>query len=242
MIHGKNIFCHYSSKKTATLVLENVSFELKEGRITVFMGQSGAGKTTLLRCIANLQNNYEGIITSSGKNVKSLTPAERASTIGFVFQQFHLFPHLTVLQNCTFALKNVVGLNEKEACQRAEELLQVLKIDSLRHCYPSQLSGGQQQRVAIARALVLQPKVLLLDEPTSALDPESKKHLEAVLVELNKLGITIGISSHDMPFIRKIMDYIYFMENGQLTEEWDAHKGEITSQGKIKSFLFEGSA
>ena len=105
------------------------------------------------------------------------------------------------------------------------------------HSFPSQLSGGQQQRVAIARALVLRPEILLLDEPTSALDPESKKDLESLLLELNAKGITIALSSHDMPFIRKIMDYVYFMEQGELIEEWDQKMESLASKEKIKHFL-----
>ncbi|MBA2726646.1 MAG: amino acid ABC transporter ATP-binding protein, partial [Parachlamydiaceae bacterium] len=206
MIIGKKISWSYKNKKGSTQVLNNVSFKLKKGRITTFMGQSGAGKTTLLKCIANLHSEYEGIITAYGRDVKVLDCVERSSTIGFVFQQFHLFPHLSVLKNCTYALVKAMGIKETEAEIKAGKILDILGMQPFMHSFPSQLSGGQQQRVAIARALVLQPEILLLDEPTSALDPESKKNLETLLLELNAGGITIAISSHDMPFIRKIMD------------------------------------
>lgn len=237
MICGKNISWKYKNKKQSSLILKEVSFELKKGRITTFMGPSGAGKTTLLKCIANLHSHYEGIITYEGEDIKTLSPVDRASAIGVVLQQFHLFPHLSVLKNCTYALLNVIGLKETEAERRAIEILDILGMRSFMHSFPSQLSGGQQQRIAIARALVLQPKILLLDEPTSALDPESKKSLESLLLDLNATGITIAISSHDMPFIRKIMDDVYFLEKGELIEKWDRETDNLESKEKIKEFL-----
>jgi polar amino acid transport system ATP-binding protein len=237
MISGKQLSLRYKNKNGSLLALNEVSFELKEGRITTFMGQSGAGKTTLLKCIANLHPCYEGIITCNGQDLKTLSPIERATTVGFVLQQFHLFPHLTVLQNCTLALVEVQGVPEEAAKEKAAELLRLLGLESFTSAFPSQLSGGQQQRVAIARALALSPKVLLLDEPTSSLDPESKKSLEILLLELNARGVTIVLSSHDMPFIHRIMDYIYFMENGTIIEAWD-HKNEaLVSKPKIQHFL-----
>jgi len=237
MISGKKISLRYKNKNSSLLALNGVSFELRKGRITTFMGQSGAGKTTLLKCIANLHPHYEGIITCNGQDLKALSPIERATTVGFVLQQFHLFPHLTTLQNCNLALVDVLDISEKEAEEKAGEFLRLLGLGSLAHSFPSQLSGGQQQRVAIARALALSPKVLLLDEPTSSLDPESKKSLETLLIELNAKGITIALSSHDMPFIRKIMDYIYFMENGTIIEAWDQKCEAPVFKSKIQQFL-----
>lgn len=237
MICGKNISWKYKSKKGSSLVLKDVSFEIRKGRITTFMGQSGAGKTTLLKCIANLYSEYEGIIICNGNDITNFNELERATTIGFVLQQFHLFPHLSVLKNCTYALINTMKIEEAEAEKMASETLNILSMQRFIHSFPSQLSGGQQQRVAIARALVLRPEILLLDEPTSALDPESKKDLESLLLELNAKGITIALSSHDMPFIRKIMDYVYFMEQGELIEEWDQKIEAIASKEKIKQFL-----
>lgn len=237
MICGKNISWKYKSKKGSSLVLKDVSFEIRKGRITTFMGQSGAGKTTLLKCIANLYFEYDGVITCNGNDIINFNAFERATTIGFVLQQFHLFPHLSVLKNCTYALVNTMKIEEAEAEKMASETLNVLSMQRFINSFPSQLSGGQQQRVAIARALVLRPKILLLDEPTSALDPESKKDLESLLLELNAKGITIAISSHDMPFIRKIMDYVYFMEQGELIEQWDQKVEALESKEKIKQFL-----
>lgn len=237
MISGKNISWKYKSKTSSSLVLKNISFEIRKGRITTFMGQSGAGKTTLLKCIANLNSEYEGIITCNGNDIANFNALERATTIGFVLQQFHLFPHLSVIKNCTYALVNTMRINEVEAVEIAKEILNLLGMQSFLNSFPSQLSGGQQQRVAIARALVLRPEILLLDEPTSALDPESKKDLETILLQLSGKGITIALSSHDMPFIRKVMDYTYFMEQGELIEEWDQKVETLASKEKIKQFL-----
>lgn len=237
MISGKNVTWNYKHKKRNALILNQVSFELKQGRITAFIGKSGAGKTTLLRCIANLHANYEGIITCEGQDLKNLSSLERSTTIGFVLQQFHLFPHLTSLQNCTFALNEVVGLEADEARARAIETLTLLGMLPFVNAYPAQLSGGQQQRVAIARALVMQPKVLLLDEPTSALDPDSKKSLANVLFDLHDKGLTLALSSHDMPFIKKIMDRIYYMDEGKLVEECDRRVEDLASKEKINQFL-----
>jgi ABC-type polar amino acid transport system ATPase subunit len=233
MIVGKKISWRYKSN----LVLKEVSFELKPGKITAFMGESGAGKTTLLKCIANLHSHYEGVMTYAGQDLKNLEPVERASTVGFVLQQFHLFPHLSTLHNCTLALVDTLGFSPQEAQQKASSILNALGMEAFTHALPSQLSGGQQQRVAIARALALSPQVLLLDEPTSALDPENKKSLETLLLELNRQGITIGISSHDMPFIRRVTDFVYFMEKGAVIETWDQNTEELASKQRIQQFL-----
>ena len=235
MILGNKISWH--PQKSSKPILKEVCFQLREGRITTFMGHSGAGKTTLLKCLANLYSQYEGIMMCEGRDLKSFDAMERASTIGFVFQQFHLFPHFTVLKNCTYALEKVLGLPSIQAEERAIEILEILGMQTFVYAFPNELSGGQQQRVAIARALVLQPKILLLDEPTSALDPESKKSLEALLLDLKAKGFTLALSSHDMPFIRKMMDYVYFMNNGEIIEEWDQQKEQVIHTQNIQQFL-----
>lgn len=237
MISGKNISYQFKTKNGSTPILDQISFELSPNRITAFIGKSGAGKTTLLKCIAHLLPHYEGVITCGGQNLKDLTPTARALEVGFVLQQFHLFPHLTVLQNCTHALKKIVGLKE-EAINRSIETLTLLGMMPHIHAYPSQLSGGQQQRVAIARALVLRPKILLLDEPTSALDPENKKSLESILFDLQAKGVTLAFSSHDLPFIRKMMDRIYYLEGGRLIETCDLRTEDPLQKEKIGPFLF----
>lgn len=237
MITGKNVSLTYQDKNEAKAILKDVSFEVPQGRMTIFIGQSGAGKTSLLRCLCRLNDQYEGSILCDGKNLKQLTAHERASAVGFVLQQFHLFPHMSVLENCTYALIHTFGESSADANLHAAQLLSQLGMDKYLNSRPSQLSGGQQQRVAIARALVLRPQVLLLDEPTSALDPDSKKSLENLLLELNASGITFAISSHDMAFIRKMMDLVYFMENGAIVEKWDKKNGDLASCPKIQEFL-----
>lgn len=224
-------------KHKAVAILDQVSFELKRGRITAFIGRSGAGKTTLLKCIANLHNQYDGQLRCEGRELKSLTALERSTTIGFVLQQFHLFPHFTVLQNCTYALERVAGL-KSEAEARAIEMLTSLGLLPYVTAYPDRLSGGQQQRVAIARALVMRPKLLLLDEPTSALDPESRLSLETVLFDLHAQGLTLAISSHDMPFLRRFVDCIYYLEKGKIIEACDRQLEDPASKEKINQFLF----
>lgn len=234
MIKGKNIFLKY--KKCSSPVLKEVSFELKKGRMTTFMGQSGAGKTTLLKCLANLQS-YAGVITCKDQDLKSFSSLERATTIGFVHQQYHLFPHLNVLDNCTYALIQTMQQSQSTAEASAKGILKALNMQSFMQAFPSQLSGGQQQRAAIARALSLRPEILLLDEPTSALDPDSKKGLEILLRDLLSQGITLAISSHDMPFIRQVMDQVYFLDQGEVVESWDSQIEELSSKVKIKQFL-----
>lgn len=235
MIKGKKILWKY--KNSARQALHEVCFELKQGRITTFMGPSGSGKTTLLKCVANLHSDYEGTILCEGKDLKTLDPIERSKAVGFVLQQFHLFPHLTTLQNCTLALQEVIGFSKQDAIVKGTAMLNALRLGPFLHVFPAHLSGGQQQRVAIARALVLSPKVLLLDEPTSALDPVSRQNLENLLLELNAKGVTIGLSSHDMPFIHKMKDSIYFMEEGKILESWDQKQEEISNAPRISKFL-----
>jgi ABC-type polar amino acid transport system ATPase subunit len=234
MIKGNKISLSF---KKDIQVLKEVSFELKPGRITTFMGKSGAGKTTLLKCMAGLTEGYEGLIDCDGKDLKGMSPTQKAGCIGFVLQQFHLFPHLSVAENCTYALQVVQGLSQLEAYSKTIDMLHALEMGAYVDSKPAQLSGGQQQRAAIARALVLQPEVLLLDEPTSALDPDSKKSLESLLLMLNAKGITIALSSHDMPFITKIMDCIYFLEDGKIVEAWDRHTENLGPSSKINQFL-----
>lgn len=237
MIFGKKVSWSYTTKKDSVRVIKEISFTIPKGRITTFIGPSGSGKTTLLKCIANLHANYRGSIFCNGQELKTLPAVERSSTIGFVLQQLHLFSHLSVLENCTFALIKTKFLNPDQAKLQALEILEPLGLLPFIHALPTHLSGGQQQRVAIARALALQPDALLLDEPTSALDPQSKKELEKVLLQLNAQGVTIALSSHDMPFIRQIKDCIYFLQEGEIVEQWDRREELLHPQSKIAQFL-----
>lgn len=217
LITGKNISLHYP--KSPHPALSQVNFEIPAGRMTLFMGKSGSGKTSLLRCIANLITDYTGEIAFQDKPIKKLSKAERAHSIGFVAQQFNLFPHLAVIDNCTQPQQLVLGRSQEESTQKAAELLASLGIDHLATRKPGQLSGGQMQRVAIARALCMDAKALLLDEPTSALDPESTGKLREILNILLKQGVSIAISTHDMSFAKSVFDRGYFLESGKILEE-----------------------
>jgi len=239
MIKGQSVtlkFDHAKTQKKVT-ILNDVSFGIEQGRITSFIGKSGAGKTSLLKCVANLIDSYQGSITFRDTAIKTLSAKERVSHVGFVFQQFNLFPHMTVLQNCMHPLVTVLEMGEEAARTKAIEGLGLVAMDAYAASHPHQISGGQQQRVAIARALALNPQVLLFDEPTSALDPESTKSLQDVLLNLRSAGITIAVSSHDMPFIKGVLDKVYFLEQGTIIDSFDAQKGQSLQSGKIFDFL-----
>ncbi len=201
-------------KKT---ILNSITCALTPGRITTFIGKSGAGKTTLLKTIAHLIPITTGTITVCNKPISNLSFQELAKTIGYVFQNYNLFPHMTALENCMDPLI-VQGISYKEAKQNALSTLHQLEISNLADRYPCQLSGGQQQRVAIARALCLNPQVLLLDEPTASLDPLATQTLAVILKNLAKTGLTIGISSQDMYCVDIIFDRVIFLESGALKE------------------------
>ena len=199
------------------LILNSVSCTLLAGRITTFIGQSGAGKTTLLKSLVGLIPVTDGSIMVHDQQITDLSPTQRAEAIGYVFQDFNLFPHFSVLQNCIDPLL-VHGMNYEQAELRVREILQQLEMIQFIHQYPSQLSGGQKQRIAIARALCLQPKVLLLDEPTASLDPLNTDILVTILKNLAAQGLTIGLSSQDMTFVTKIFDRVYYMQAGEIVE------------------------
>lgn len=238
MIKGTNISLKYKRGNTIQSILEQASFEISRERLTVFLGESGAGKTSLLKCVANLYTQYEGEILMGNEEIKSLEPHKRAASIGFVHQQFHLFPHMTIMENCTHPLQKILSFSKEEASLRSEEILFSLGISELQHSFPGKLSGGQQQRAAIARALVMNPKVLLFDEPTSALDPNSKKSFETLLYALMEKGMTIALSSHDMLFIRNVLDRAYFLEKGQIVETFDQNKEDLSMTPKIQEFIY----
>ena len=219
MIKGKNISLKIKGKK----ILKNLSFEVPKGRLAAFIGKSGAGKTSLLKCLGGLLF-HEGIVLCEGEK-------------GFVFQQYHLFPHMTVLENCLHPLQKVMKWPRDSAQAQAETVLKTFGMELYQHVYPSQLSGGQQQRVAIARAMCLEPQVLLFDEPTAALDPENTKLFLEMLKKLQKKGVTILVSSHDQALLRGILDKVYFMEAGEITETYDAHSENLEDKPKIEGFL-----
>ena len=202
------------------LVLDGATCLLIPGRITTFLGESGAGKTTLLKSIAGIISATDGQILINNTCIANMRPTQRAKTIGYVFQEFNLFPHLTALGNCIDSLL-IHGIRREEAVKKAKRILNRLGIGDYVDKYPVQLSGGQQQRVAIARALCLEPTALLLDEPSAALDPANTGSLIAILQNLAAQGITIGVASHDMLFVRKIFDRVYYIDTGKIVELCD---------------------
>ena len=201
-------------------VLRDIDLSVAGGERIVVCGPSGSGKSTLVRCINALEDYQEGKLTVAGlllgDNLKAIEAVRRQ--VGMVFQQFNLFPHLTVLENLILAPTWVAGLPRKEAVERAMAQLERVRIAEQAHKFPLQLSGGQQQRVAIARALCLTPKIMVFDEPTSALDPEMIKEVLDVMIELAGQGMTMLCVTHEMGFARSVADRIVFMDEGQIVE------------------------
>ncbi|OIO74173.1 MAG: glutamine ABC transporter ATP-binding protein [Elusimicrobia bacterium CG1_02_37_114] len=202
-----------------TVALENVSCEIRTSEITAVIGPSGGGKTTLLRCINGLELPDSGEISVDGIVLTKKTAGIIRKEVGMVFQQFNLFPHLSVLRNVTIAQQVVKRKKTIEAEETASSLLQKVGLEDKITCYHCQLSGGQQQRVAIARALALNPKIMLFDEPTSNLDPEMTKEVLNVIRNLAKEGMTMIIASHEMGFAQEVANKILFMDNGTIVEE-----------------------
>ncbi|MEX0940214.1 MAG: ATP-binding cassette domain-containing protein [Candidatus Babeliales bacterium] len=217
------------------ILLKKISCLLLPGRITTFIGKSGAGKTTLLKSLIGLIPKIEGEIFINNKELNILTPSQRAEKIGYIFQDFNLFPHLTVLQNCVDPLL-VYGISFTDAHKRALEQLKEFDMHEFIDKYPFELSGGQQQRVAIARGLCLNPQVLLLDEPTASLDPFNTDLLITILKRLSKQGLTIGLSTQDMHFANKLLDRIYYIENGEIIEFCDG-KEKLAQCPVINQFM-----
>jgi polar amino acid transport system ATP-binding protein len=201
--------------------LQGVSTTVKRGEVLVIIGPSGSGKSTLLRCINMLEHPDSGQIIVDGISVmhKETNINVVREEVGIVFQQFNLFPHLTVLENIILAQHIVRKRKREEAKQIALKQLEYVGIPEKANAFPSQLSGGQQQRVAIARALAMNPKIMLFDEPTSALDPEMIKEVLDVMVALAKAGMTMVVVSHEMGFVRAAADRILFMDQGRIIEE-----------------------
>jgi polar amino acid transport system ATP-binding protein len=202
-------------------VLTGINLNVAPGERIVVCGPSGSGKSTLIRCINRLETVQKGRIvvdgidlTAGGKNVDSVR-----QEVGMVFQQFNLFPHLTILQNCTLAPMRSRGLSREEAETIAMKYLTRVRIPEQAHKYPSQLSGGQQQRVAIARALCMTPKIMLFDEPTSALDPEMVKEVLDTMISLADDGMTMLCVTHEMGFARSVADRVIFMADGKIVEQ-----------------------
>src|SRR5262252_3634489 len=202
-------------------VLRDIELQVAKGERIVICGPSGSGKSTLIRCINRLEEHQAGHLTVDGieltDDIKAIDAVRR--NVGMVFQQFNLFPHLTVLENLTLAPMWVGKMPKKEAEEKAMTQLKRVRIAEQAQKYPLQLSGGQQQRVAIARALCLTPKIMLFDEPTSALDPEMINEVLEVMIDLAKQGITMLCVTHEMGFARQAADRVIFMDQGQIVEQ-----------------------
>jgi len=200
--------------------LKNINLSVQQGERIVICGPSGSGKSTLIRCINRLEENETGKVIVDGielsNNLKDIETVRRE--VGMVFQQFNLFPHLTVLENCTLAPIQVRKMSTKDANQFAEQYLERVKIPEQANKYPGQLSGGQQQRVAIARSLCMGPKIMLFDEPTSALDPEMIAEVLEVMIDLAHSGMTMLCVTHEMGFARKAANRVIFMDEGEIIE------------------------
>ncbi len=200
--------------------LKDVSLSVSLGEKVVVCGPSGSGKSTMIRCLNRLEEHDEGRILVNGvelsDDVESILKVRREA--GMVFQQFNLFPHLTVLENITLGPVRALGASRQEAADLAMGLLERVQIPDQAHKYPSQLSGGQQQRVAIARSLCMKPKIMLFDEPTSALDPEMIKEVLDVMVELAEEGMTMIVVTHEMGFAKTVADTMVFMDHGEIVE------------------------
>ncbi len=202
-------------------VLKNLNLNVARGEKIVICGPSGSGKSTLIRCINRLEEHQEGDIIVDGTELTNdLKHIDKVrSEVGMVFQHFNLFPHLTVLENCTLAPIWVKKMPRAEAEEVAMKYLERVKIPEQAHKYPGQLSGGQQQRVAIARSLCKRPRIMLFDEPTSALDPEMIKEVLDVMVELADEGITMLCVTHEMGFAKTVADRVIFMDGGEIIEQ-----------------------
>lgn len=237
MIKLENIQKKYST----TCVLNNVSFSVNNGEIVAILGSSGCGKTTLLKCINGLEKIDAGKISIDGCDIskKNYDLCKLRQTVGIVFQQFNLFPHMTVKQNITLAPLKVKKLKKSDAESLAIKLLEKVGLADKLNAYPHELSGGQAQRVAIARTLAMQPKVILFDEPTSALDPCMKKEVLDVITKLKGDGIAIIIVTHEIKFAKEIADRVIFLNNGQILAN-DTPKNVIDySENQIVKDFFQ---
>ncbi len=236
MIELRNVYKDFGKLN----VLKGINFTIGKGQVVTLIGPSGSGKSTILRCINLLERPTKGQVLIEGQDITQPKTDVQAirKDIGMVFQHFNLFPHMTVMENMTYAPMRVNKLSSKEAREKAEELLKLVGLSDKAETYPGKLSGGQKQRIAIARALAMEPKIMLFDEPTSALDPEMVKEVLEVIKELAHTGITMALVTHEMGFAREVSDRICFIDDGQILEDGtpDQFFGEPETE-RAKSFL-----
>ncbi|WP_276768103.1 amino acid ABC transporter ATP-binding protein [Dielma fastidiosa] len=216
---------NHISKSFGTVdAVKDVSLEIKQGEIVCLIGPSGSGKSTVLRCIDGLEIPDSGTVEISDEVIDFNNEAsikQARSRMGFVFQHFNLFPHMSVLDNLTLSPIQVLGMDKESAEKQAVALLKRVGLEDKKDAYPKQLSGGQKQRVAIARSLAMNPEMMLFDEPTSALDPEMVVEVLEVMKELAKDGMTMAVVTHEMGFAKEIANRVIFLEDGQIIEEKD---------------------
>jgi arginine/lysine/histidine/glutamine transport system ATP-binding protein len=224
-------------------VLKEITGRVNAGEVLAVIGTSGCGKSTLLRCLNRLETINAGQITINGitltrSSVDQKLLRQLRSDVGMVFQQFNLFPHLTVLDNLTIAPRQVLGRHQGESQERAYFYLQQVGLGEKAKAYPEQLSGGQKQRVAIARSLCMEPKIMLFDEPTSALDPEMVGEVLEVMSQLAEQGMTMVVVTHEIQFAREVADQVMFLDQGYVVEQGDAQAVLTNPQSdRLRTFL-----
>ncbi len=221
-------------------VLKSIDLQVNKGDVVAIIGPSGSGKSTFLRCINQLEMPTKGDIIFDGQNLlkDKIDINHVRRKIGMVFQQFNLFPHLTVERNITIGPMKLLGMSHEEAVKTADRLLEMVGLQEKKHVYPSSLSGGQKQRIAIARALAMNPEVILFDEPTSALDPEMVGEVLQVMQNLAKTGITMLIVTHQMGFVREVANKVLFMDEGYVVAQGTPEEVFDKSENeRVKAFL-----
>ena len=234
MIEIKKLYKSYGDNE----VLKGIDQTVSEAEVLCIVGPSGSGKSTMLRCINLLEIPTSGEVYIDGELVTSQNINEIRTKMGMVFQNFNLFPHMTVLENVTCAPINVKGGSKADAEAKAMELLTRVGLDNKANAYPRSLSGGQQQRVAIARALAMDPKIMLFDEPTSALDPEMVGEVLDVMKDLAKEGLAMIVVTHEMGFAKEVADKVIFMDEGVIVEQGTPEEVLVNpSEERTKNFL-----
>lgn len=234
MIEIKKLYKSYGNNE----VLRGIDQTVSESEVLCIVGPSGSGKSTMLRCINLLEVPTSGEVFIDGELVTNQNINEIRTKMGMVFQNFNLFPHMTVLENVTCAPINVKGVSKAEAEAKAMELLTRVGLDNKANAYPRSLSGGQQQRVAIARALAMDPEIMLFDEPTSALDPEMVGEVLDVMKDLAKEGLAMIVVTHEMGFAKEVADKVIFMDEGVIVEQGTPEEVLVNpSEERTKNFL-----
>jgi len=215
----KNVKKIFSKKQKELLVLNNLSFNIYKGKITAILGSSGAGKTTTAKIINGLETYNSGNVFINGVLLKNNAKNNNfRKQTAFVFQNFNLFPHLSILENIIYTPIKVYHQDRAEVLLKTKRLLRQFNLDRKADCYPSELSGGQKQRAAIIRALILEPDILIMDEPTASLDPEITHEVTEIIKTINKTGITIIVVTHDIVFAKKTADYVLMLHNGKVVD------------------------